>query len=162
MSKEPEDIRVGAYPYVVVLILGLIYAFNYLDRQIVAILVEPIKADLNLTDTQVGLVSGFAFALFYTTFGIPVAWLADRTNRVRVVAIACFVWSLFTGLCGVAGNFAHLLAARIGVGVGEAGGAAPSMSIISDYFPPHRRGGAISIWSLGVPLGATAGVALGG
>lgn len=162
MSKEPEDIRVGVYPYVVVLILGLIYAFNYLDRQIVAILVEPIKADLNLTDTQIGLVSGFAFALFYTTFGIPVAWLADRTNRVRVVAIACFVWSLFTGLCGLAGNFAHLLAARIGVGIGEAGGAAPSMSIISDYFPPHRRGGAISIWSLGVPLGATAGVALGG
>ncbi|MCR6644396.1 MAG: MFS transporter [Terricaulis sp.] len=162
MSKEPEEIRVGVYPYVVVLILGLIYAFNYLDRQIVAILVEPIKADLNLTDTQIGLVSGFAFALFYTTFGIPVAWLADRTNRVRVVAIACFVWSLFTGLCGMAGNFAHLLAARIGVGIGEAGGAAPSMSIISDYFPPHRRGGAISIWSLGVPLGATAGVALGG
>lgn len=162
MSEPQTETRVGAYPYFVLLLLGLVYTFNYLDRQIVSILAEPIKAELNLTDTQIGLVSGFAFALFYTSFGIPIAWLADRANRVRVVAIACFVWSLFAGLCGLAGNFVHLLGARIGVGVGEAGGAAPSMSIISDYFPPHRRGGAISLWSLGVPLGATVGVAFGG
>lgn len=162
MTGATSDQRVGSYPYLVLLLLGLVYTFNYLDRQIVSILAEPIKRDLNLSDTQIGLVSGFAFAVFYTTFGIPVAWLADRANRVRVVAAACFLWSLFSGLCGLAGNFAHLLIARIGVGVGEAGGAAPSMSIISDYFPPHRRGGAIGLWSLGVPLGATAGVALGG
>lgn len=162
MDQTRSEERVGLYPYFVLVVLGLIYAFNYLDRQIVAILAEPIKADLGLTDTQIGLVSGFAFAIFYTSFGIPVAWLADRVNRVRVVAVACAVWSLFTGVCGLANNFVHLLLARIGVGIGEAGGAAPSMSIISDYFPPHRRGGAIAIWSLGVPLGATAGVALGG
>lgn len=162
MQSTPTEQRIGVYPYFVVLILGLIYAFNYLDRQIVAILAEPIKADLNLSDTQIGLVSGFAFAVFYTSFGIPVAWMADRVNRVRVVAVACFIWSLFTGLCGLSNSFLHLLFARIGVGIGEAGGAAPSMSIISDYFPPHRRGGAIALWSLGVPLGATVGVALGG
>lgn len=162
MTSPNADQRVGAYPYFVLLLLGLIYTFNYLDRQIISILAEPIKRDLNLSDTQIGLVSGFAFAVFYTTFGIPVAWLADRANRVRVVAAACFLWSVFSGLCGLAGNFVHLLIARVGVGVGEAGGAAPSMSIISDYFPPHRRGGAIGLWSLGVPLGATAGVALGG
>ena len=162
MTTPTTEHRVGAYPYLVLLLLGLVYTFNYLDRQIVSILAEPIKRDLNLSDTQIGLVSGFAFAIFYTTFGIPVAWLADRANRVRVVAAACFLWSLFSGFCGLAGNFAHLLIARVGVGVGEAGGAAPSMSIISDYFPPHRRGGAIGLWSLGVPLGATAGVALGG
>lgn len=162
MTATAAPQRVGVYPYFVLLLLCLVYTFNYLDRQIISILAEPIKRDLNLSDTQIGLVSGFAFAVFYTTFGIPVAWLADRTNRVRVVAIACFLWSVASGLCGLAGNFLHLAAARVGVGVGEAGGGAPSMSIISDYFPPHRRGGAIGLWSLGVPLGATAGVALGG
>lgn len=162
MTGQSTHQRVGAYPYFVLLLLCLVYTFNYLDRQIISILAEPIKRDLNLSDTQIGLVSGFAFAVFYTTFGIPVAWLADRANRVRVVAAACFAWSIFSGLCGFAGNFVHLALARVGVGVGEAGGAAPSMSIISDYFPPHRRGGAIGLWSLGVPLGATAGVALGG
>lgn len=151
----------GWYPYLVVLILGLVYTFSYLDRQIVAILAEPIKNDLNLTDTQVGMLSGLMFALFYTAFGIPVAWLADRKNRVRIVALACFLWSVFSGLCGLAQNFTHLVIARIGVGVGEAGGSSPSMSIIADYFPPHKRGGAISLFSLGVPLGATIGVAFG-
>lgn len=153
--------KLGWYPYLVVLILGLVYTFSYLDRQIVAILAEPIKNDLNLTDTQVGMLSGLMFALFYTAFGIPVAWLADRKNRVRIVALACFLWSAFSGLCGLAQNFTHLVIARIGVGVGEAGGSSPSMSIIADYFPPHKRGGAISLFSLGVPLGATIGVAFG-
>ena len=153
--------KLGWYPYLVVLILGLVYTFSYLDRQIVAILAEPIKNDLNLTDTQVGMLSGLMFALFYTAFGIPVAWLADRKNRVRIVALACFLWSVFSGLCGLAQNFTHLVIARIGVGVGEAGGSSPSMSIIADYFPPHKRGGAISLFSLGVPLGATIGVAFG-
>lgn len=153
--------KLGWYPYLVVLFLGLVYTFSYLDRQIVAILAEPIKNDLNLTDTQVGMLSGLMFALFYTAFGIPVAWLADRKNRVRIVALACFLWSAFSGLCGLAQNFTHLVIARIGVGVGEAGGSSPSMSIIADYFPPHKRGGAISLFSLGVPLGATIGVAFG-
>ena len=163
MTNEaiPAKERLGWYPYVVVLILGLVYTFSYLDRQIVAILAEPIKADLNLTDTQIGMLSGLTFALFYTAFGIPVAWLADRKNRVRIVAAACMLWSLFSGLCGLSQNFLHLVLARIGVGIGEAGGSSPSMSIIADYFPPHKRGGAISLFSLGVPLGATLGVAFG-
>lgn len=163
MTNEalPAKERLGWYPYVVVLILGLVYTFSYLDRQIVAILAEPIKADLNLTDTQVGMLSGLTFALFYTAFGIPVAWLADRKNRVRIVAVACMLWSVFSGLCGLSQNFVHLVLARIGVGIGEAGGSSPSMSIIADYFPPHKRGGAISLFSLGVPLGATLGVAFG-
>ncbi|MEG1453480.1 spinster family MFS transporter [Brevundimonas sp.] len=153
--------KLGVYPYVVVLILGLVYTFNYLDRQIVAILAESIKADLGLSDTQIGMLSGLMFALFYTAFGIPIAWLADRMNRVKIVAAACLLWSVFTGICGVAQNFTHLVLARIGVGIGEAGGASPSMSLISDYFPPHKRGGAIGLFSLGVPLGATIGVAFG-
>ena len=153
--------KLGAYPYVVVLILGLVYTFNYLDRQILAILAEPIKNDLGLTDTQIGMVSGLMFALFYTVFGIPIAWLADRSHRVGIVAAACMMWSVFCGLCGLAQNYVHLVLARIGVGIGEAGGASPSMSVISDYFPPHKRGGAIGLFSLGVPLGATIGVAFG-
>lgn len=157
-----QKIRVGAYPYVVLVLLGLIYMFNYLDRQILSVLAEPIKAELSLSDTQLGLLSGFMFAVFYTTFGIPVAWLADRSNRVRLVAAACAIWSVASALCGVAQNFFQLALARIGVGIGEAGGVAPSYSILSDYFPPHRRGGAIALYSLGVPLGATAGIALGG
>lgn len=163
MSQQAETApkKVGVYPYVVVLILGLVYTFNYLDRQILAILAEPIKAELNLTDTQIGMVSGLMFALFYTVFGIPIAWLADRSHRVGIVAAACMMWSVFCGLCGLAQNYVHLVLARIGVGIGEAGGASPSMSVISDYFPPHKRGGAIGLFSLGVPLGATIGVAFG-
>lgn len=160
-TTETVPKTLGVYPYVVVLILGLVYTFNYLDRQIVAILAESIKADLALSDTQIGMLSGLMFALFYTAFGIPIAWLADRMNRVKIVAAACLLWSLFSGLCGLAQNFTHLVLARIGVGIGEAGGASPSMSIISDYFPPHKRGGAIGLFSLGVPLGATIGVAFG-
>lgn len=160
-TTETVPKTLGVYPYVVVLILGLVYTFNYLDRQIVAILAESIKADLALSDTQIGMLSGLMFALFYTAFGIPIAWLADRMNRVKIVAAACLLWSLFSGMCGLAQNFTHLVLARIGVGIGEAGGASPSMSIISDYFPPHKRGGAIGLFSLGVPLGATIGVAFG-
>ncbi len=150
-----------AYPYVVLAVLLLVYVLNYLDRQLVSLLAEPIKADLGLTDTQLGLVTGFMFALFYTTFGLPVAWLADRSNRVRIVAVACGLWSLFTAVCGLAGNFVHLALARMGVGVGEAGGVPPSYAILSDYFPPRRRGLAIGLYSLGIPLGTMAGGAYG-
>ena len=130
------------YPYVVLAALLVVYILNYLDRQLVSILAEPIKRDLKLSDTQLGLVTGFMFALFYTAFGIPVAWLADRTRRGehgrdRPAAL----WSLFTGACGFAGNFIHLALARVGVGVGEAGGVPPSYAILSDYFPAGRRGG---------------------
>jgi predicted MFS family arabinose efflux permease len=152
----------GERPWFVVAILGGVYSLNFLDRQLLSILAEPIKRDLLLTDTQLGLLSGFMFALFYTLFGIPIAWLADRSNRVRIVAIACGLWSLFTAACGLAQSFLQLSLARIGVGVGEAGGSPPSYSIIADYFPPEQRGSALAVYSLGVPVGTTAGAALGG
>lgn len=150
------------YRYVVVATLTVVYTLNFLDRQLLAILAEPIKQDLGLSDTQIGLLTGITFALFYTTLGIPLGWLADRTNRVRMVAVACASWSAFTALCGLASSFSQLALARIGVGIGEAGGSPPSYSIIADYFPPEQRGMALSLYSLGIPLGTTAGAAIGG
>ena len=154
--------RSTPYAYLVVLVLMLVYIFNFLDRQILSILAEPIREDLNLSDTQLGMLTGLAFALFYTTLGIPVAWLADRARRTWIIAAACAIWSAFTALCGTAQNFWQLLFYRIGVGAGEAGGSPPSYSLIADYFPPHRRGTALALYSLGVPLGSAIGTAVGG
>ncbi len=123
----------------VLAILLLAYVFNFIDRQIVGILAVPIKAELGLTDTQLGLMIGLAFALFYTGLGIPIAWLADRKSRVAIIAISLALWSGFTAACGFAQNFTQLFLARMGVGIGEAGGVAPSYSLIADYFPPDRR-----------------------
>jgi MFS family permease len=150
------------YRYFVAVSLCVVYTFNFLDRQFLSILAEPVKHALHLTDTQLGMLTGLMFALFYTVFGIPVAALADRYNRVRIVSVACGLWSLFTAACGLASGFATLAIARMGVGVGEAGGAAPSYSIISDYFPPHERGVGLAIFSLGVPIGTMLGAASGG
>lgn len=152
----------AGYRYLCVGVLALAYTFNFLDRQILSLLAEPVKKDLHLSDSQLGLLTGVTFALFYTLFGLPIARLADRSNRVRIVALACTVWSLFSAGCGLAGGFLQLAAARIGVGVGEAGGTTPSYAIISDYFPPERRGAALAIYSLGVPFGTAIGAALGG
>ncbi|MDP3492569.1 MAG: MFS transporter [Hyphomonadaceae bacterium] len=150
------------YPYIVVVMLGLIYTFNFLDRQILSVLAEPIRKDLNLSDTQLGMLTGLAFAVFYTTFGIPLAWMADRVRRVWIIAACCTVWSLFSAACGLANNFLQLALARMGVGVGEAGGNPSSYSLISDYFPSERRGMALGLYQLGLPLGSTAGLAAGG
>jgi MFS family permease len=125
--------------------LGSVYCLSFLDRQLVSTLAEPIKNDLALSDVQLGLLSGFMFAVFYTGFGIPISWLADRWHRVRIVSIACALWSLFTAFCGVAQGFMQLAIARVGVGVGEAGGSPPSYSIIADHFPPERRGVALAL-----------------
>ncbi|HEV2748123.1 MAG TPA: MFS transporter [Allosphingosinicella sp.] len=143
-------------------ILLIAYIFNFLDRQIVGILAVPIKADLALTDTQLGLMGGLAFALFYTGLGIPVAWLADRSNRVTIIAVSLGLWSAFTALCGLAQNFWQLFLARMGVGVGEAGGVAPCYALISDLFPPERRARALAVFSLGIPLGSALGIFFGG
>jgi len=132
-----------------------------LDRQLLSILVEPIKHDLGLSDTQIGMLTGLMFALFYTFFGIPVAMIADRGNRTKLIAAACGIWSLFTALSGLAGGFITLALARIGVGIGEAGCSPPSYSIISDYFPPHKRGRAIALYLLGVPAGGFIGTVAG-
>jgi MFS family permease len=120
----------------VLFILVVVYTFNFIDRQIIGILAVPIKADLGLTDTQLGLMGGLAFALFYTGLGIPVAMLADRFNRTWIMTAALTIWSAMTAASGLATNFWQLFAARLGVGVGEAGGVAPAYSLISDFFHP--------------------------
>jgi MFS family permease len=146
----------------VIYLLTLVYVFNMLDRQIITILVEPMKQDLKLADWQIGAVSGLAFALLYTTAGIPLARIADKGNRVWMIATSLAVWSTFTMLCGAARNFGEMLAARIGVGVGEAGCTPAAHSFISDYVPPERRASALATYSLGTPLGALAGLGAGG
>jgi MFS family permease len=143
-------------------LLTLTYFFSFMDRQILAILLEPIKADLQLSDTQLGLLSGLVFALFYATLGIPIAQLADRTSRRNIIAASLTIWSVMTALCGLAANFPQLLLARIGVGVGEAGSGPPSQSIIADLYPPEKRASAMAIYSLGVLLGGGLGIMIGG
>jgi MFS family permease len=146
----------------VLAILLLAYIFNFVDRQIIGILAVPIKADLALSDTQLGLMGGLAFALFYTGLGIPIAWLADRMNRVAIVAFSLALWSAFTAVCGLAQNFSQLFLARMGVGIGEAGGVAPCYALIADLFPRERRARALAIFSLGIPLGSALGIFFGG
>jgi MFS transporter, Spinster family, sphingosine-1-phosphate transporter len=145
-------------------ILLIVYIFNFIDRQIVNILAEPIARDLDLSDTQIGLMTGLAFALFYTVLGIPIARFADRatTNRPKLIAVALALWSAMTALCGLAQNFWQLLLARIGVGVGEAGCTPPAHSLISDMVPPERRSSALAFYSLGIPVGTLLGMIIGG
>jgi MFS family permease len=150
------------YRLAVALTLMLVYALNQLDRQIINILLQPIKQDLDLTDGQAGLLAGLAFALFYTTLGVPLARWADRGNRVNIVALAVTVWSGMTALCGMAANFWQLLLARIGVGVGEAGCSPPSHSLLADYYPPDERSRGLAIFALGTPLGSSLGILIGG
>lgn len=141
-----------------------VYVFNFLDRQIVTILAEPIKRDLGLSDTQLGLMTGLAFALFYAVLGIPIARYADRphSNRVGLISASLVVWSAMTALCGVAQNFGQLLLARIGVGVGEAGCTPAAHSLISDMVPVERRASAIAFYGLGISIGSLVGMILGG
>ncbi len=146
----------------VLFILVLVYTFNFIDRQIIGILAIPIKTDLGLTDTELGLMGGLAFALFYTSLGIPIALMADRFNRTWIMTIALALWSLMTATCGLANNFWQLFLARLGVGVGEAGGVAPAYSLISDYFPEKQRARALSVYSFGIPIGSAIGIVFGG
>ncbi|WP_084421463.1 spinster family MFS transporter [Henriciella litoralis] len=150
------------YRYYVLAVLTVVYIFNFVDRQLLVILQEPIKAELNLSDTQLGLLTGFAFALFYVICGIPIARWADKGNRRTIIALALTIWSAMTAMCGLAGNYAHLLLARVGVGVGEAGGSPPAHSMISDIFKPKNRALALSVYSIGIYIGILIGFALGG
>jgi MFS family permease len=146
------------------LVLGVLliaYIFNFLDRQILGILAQPIKADLNLTDTEFGAIGGLAFALLYSVLGIPLAYLADKTSRSAVIAGSLAVWSGFTALCGTAHGYWQLFLYRLGVGIGEAGGVAPSYALIADYYPPQRRARALAIFSLGIPIGLALGTLIG-
>lgn len=146
----------------VLFILVVVYTFNFIDRQIIGILAVPIKADLGLSDTELGLMGGLAFALFYTGLGIPVALLADRLSRTWIMTIALTLWSVMTAACGLATNFWQLFLARVGVGVGEAGGVAPAYSLIADFFPPAQRARAMSVYSFGIPIGSALGIVFGG
>ncbi|HVM86946.1 MAG TPA: MFS transporter [Puia sp.] len=150
------------YKNYVLLMLTLVYVFNFIDRQLLVILQESIKKKLHLSDTQLGLLSGFTFAVFYVILGIPIARLADKGNRRNIVVFSLCLWSMMTALSGMARNFFQLLTARIGVGVGEAGGSPPAHAIISDYFPPEKRSTALSIYSAGIYFGVLVGFLTGG
>ena len=148
MAKKNKN-----YRFFTLILLTIVYGFNFIDRQIVGILAPFIQKDLDLTNTELGLLIGFAFAVFYTTFAIPLAWLADRYNRVNILSIALATWSGFTALTGLANNFFQIVIARMGVGIGEAGGSPPSHSIISDMYSKEERAGALGFYSMGIPIG---------
>lgn len=153
--------RPGARAWFVLAILCFVYVLNFLDRQLLSILAKPIQDELGVTDGQLGLLGGLYFAAFYCILAIPVGWLADRTNRTRVLAFACALWSAATAACGLSQNYGQLAISRMTVGVGEAGGVPPSYAIISDYFPSGTRGTALSLFNLGPPIGQALGVAFG-
>jgi len=164
MNTKAESVpqaRPGARAWAALAVLSFVYVLNFLDRQLLSILAKPIQDELGVTDGQLGLISGLYFALFYCLLAIPVGWLADRSNRVRVLCFACALWSAATAACGMASSYRQLAAARMSVGVGEAGGVPPSYAIITDYFPPGRRGTALGLFNLGPPLGQALGVAFG-
>lgn len=156
-----QSARPGARAWFVLALLCFVYVLNFLDRQLLSILAKPIQDELGVTDGQLGLISGLYFAMFYCILAIPVGWLADRTNRVRVLSLACALWSAATAACGFAQNYPQLATARMMVGVGEAGGVPPSYAIISDYFRPGTRGTALGLFNLGPPIGSAMGVAFG-
>lgn len=160
-SAAPVAVRPVKGAWLTLGVLCFVYVLNFLDRQLLSILAKPIQDELGVTDGQLGLISGLYFALFYCLISIPVGWLADRTNRVRVLAAACGLWSAATIACGLSANYPQLVLARMTVGVGEAGGVPPSYAIITDYFPPGRRGTALGLFNLGPPIGQAAGVAFG-
>src|SRR5688572_22703355 len=151
-----------AYARYVLALLFAVYVVNFIDRQILAILLEPIKADLGVTDTAMGFLTGIAFALFYTVAGIPIARLADRSVRRTVIAVGLAVWSGMTVLSGLARSFTQLALARIGVGIGEAACTPPAHSLLADYFPPERRGTALAVYGMGIHVGILFGFLVGG
>jgi len=150
------------YRNYVLAMLTLVYVFNFIDRQLLVILQESIKKELHLTDFQLGLLSGLSFAVFYCLLGIPIARVADKRSRRNTVAVSLGLWSLMTASCGLARNFVQLLLARMGVGVGEAGGSPPAHAMISDYFPPKKRSTALSVYSAGIYLGTLIAYMMGG
>lgn len=148
--------------YAMLAMLLLVYIFNFIDRQIISILAVPIQKELGVSDGEMGLLGGLAFALFYATMAVPIARLADRWSRTWIITISLAAWSGFTALCGLATSYTQLFLARLGVGVGEAGGVAPSYALVADLFPQTMRARAMAIYSLGIPLGSAAGVMFGG
>lgn len=163
MSNPAETTTPSSgYKYYALGLLVLVYVVNFIDRSILSILNQPIKESLGVSDTAMGFLGGVAFALFYTFLGIPIARMADRGSRKTILAVCLALWSGMTALCGLTANFGQLLAARIGVAVGEAGGSPPSHSMISDLFPPSQRATAFGIYALGIPIGTMLGYLFGG
>jgi MFS family permease len=161
IDATPRPVAPVKHANLVLAMLCFVYVINFLDRQLLAILAKPIQDTLHFTDGQLGLIGGLFFAVFYTFISIPVGYLADKTSRSKVLALACAIWSGATMSCGLAVNFVQFAIARMTVGFGEAGGVPPSYAIISDYFPPHRRGTALGIYNTGPGIGAALGVAFG-
>lgn len=162
LSSPAERDEGATYRAFVLIMLILVYTLNFIDRQIIGILAIPIQEEMGVSDTMIGVMRGVSFALFYSTLGVPVAWLADRANRVWIITAALTIWSGMTAACGLATNAVQLFFARMGVGVGEAGGIAPAYSIITDYYPPNKRARALAIYSFGIPIGAAVGIVFGG
>ncbi|MGK0499348.1 MAG: MFS family permease [Oceanicoccus sp.] len=161
-TNEGARYQSASSRYYLLFFLTAIYAVNFVDRQLLAILQEPIKQELGLSDSQLGLMTGFAFAIFYVTAGIPIARLADRGNRRNIIASVLVIWSGMTAVSGLVQNFSQMLMARIGVGIGEAGCSPPAHSMLSDVFPPSFRATALSIYSSGINIGILFGFLLGG
>ena len=162
MSSKPSPPAVTWRTHFSLALLALVYIFSFIDRQVIAVLIEPIKHEFAATDTQMGLLSGLAFGLLYAVLGMPVGRLADRWNRRNIIAVCCGLWSLATLACGLAAQFWQLLLARMSVAIGEAGGMAPAISVVSDLYPKKRRSLAISLFMMGPHLGVLIGLALGG
>ena len=161
-ATAPRPIRKpNGRDWTVLSLLSFVYVLNFLDRQLLAILAMPIQESLDITDGQLGLIGGLYFAMFYTFIAIPVGWLADRTNRVTILAVACGIWSAATVACGLARTYPELVVARMAVGFGEAGGVPPSYALITDTFSPGYRATALGIFNLGPPIGAAVGIAFG-
>jgi MFS family permease len=160
-DHDTRSTGVSRRAWIALATLWFVYVLNFLDRQLMSILAKPIQDTLHVTDSQLGLIGGLYFAMFYCFIAIPVGWLADRTNRVAVLALACGIWSAATVACGLSRGYAQFAVARMTVGFGEAGGVPPSYAIISDYFPSGRRGVALGIYNLGPPVGAALGIAFG-
>src|SRR5918997_1185130 len=168
MASDPASpapaapVRIGAYAWYALFVLVLVYIINFIDRQILSILVTDIKADLSVTDAQIGFLYGTAFAVFYALFGIPLGRLADSWYRGRLMAMGLALWSSMTALSGFANSFGMLAAARIGVGIGEASASPAAYSMISDRFPKERRATALSIYSSGLYIGGALRLPIGG
>ena len=158
-TSAPARAATGAWT--TLFILWFVYVVNFLDRQLLSILAKPIQDTLHVTDAQLGRIGGLYFALFYCFIAIPVGWVADRTNRSKVLAFACALWSAATMACGLSRTYPELVGARMAVGVGEAGGVPPSYAIITDSFPPGQRGTALGFYNLGPPIGQALGIAFG-
>src|SRR5882757_176909 len=161
-SRSQTDAPARIYVWYVIGLLSVVNSFNYMDRMALSVLAPDIQADLKFSDAQLGLLTGFAFALLYATCGIPVAIWADRGNRCSIVALALATWSVMTALSGSAHGFFQMFLSRVGVGIGEAGGLAPAQSVICDYVPPKRRSGAFAVHTSGVYVGLVVGMSAAG